>query len=193
MNNKLRYIIVMVLGIVLNKLLFALAQTLDLPVWLDVAGTALVALTLEPTAGLLVGLLDNFYLAIFEYHDASTLIYYTISAAVALTVGVGMRKEGKICTKRILPVIGIIIVSSAVLSTLLTLWRASGVPSHAWEITFFEHALEMGVPSPLACFWGVLLVKTFDTIASAVIVWLIYRLMPASLRFAPKEKAALPQ
>ncbi|MEG0168242.1 MAG: hypothetical protein RR709_10310, partial [Ruthenibacterium sp.] len=102
MSNKMRYAIVMLLGVVCNTVFYELALAMHWPVWLDSTGTALAALTLEPTAGLLVGLVNNFLLAILQ-EDASTLFYYAVSADVALLVGIYMRKDGKILVKRIVP------------------------------------------------------------------------------------------
>ena len=86
MNNKTRYLTVMAIGVALNIILHQTAAHLQLPMWLDMTGTALAALMLEPAAGLLVGLANNFRIAVFDY-TASSLFYYAVSAAVALIVG----------------------------------------------------------------------------------------------------------
>ena len=99
MSNKTRYLIIMVLGVVMNRLLYVLSMHFGLPFWLDMSGTILAALLLEPTAGLLVGLVNNFGLAVFNY-SSSSLIFYAVSAAAALVVGVNMRRNGQIDWKQ---------------------------------------------------------------------------------------------
>lgn len=79
MSNKTRHLIIMVLGAVMNRLLYTLQCILTCLFWLDMSGTVLAALLLEPTAGLLVGLVNNFGLAVFNYSSSSP-IFYVVSA-----------------------------------------------------------------------------------------------------------------
>lgn len=65
MNNKKRYLVVMVICVVLNQGCYLLASHFGWPVWLDMTGTALAAVMLEPAAGLLVGLANNFFESVF--------------------------------------------------------------------------------------------------------------------------------
>lgn len=185
-NNKMRYAIVMIACVLLNDIGYAIAVWLDAPVWLDVTGTALAALMLEPTAGLLVGLANNFYLALFAY-TPSSLFYYSISAAVALIVGIYLRKNGKICKKRIFPAILLVIVASALLSSLLSLWRSGCVPDGAWETRFYTMFLSAGLPQYLACLLGIGVVKTCDTFVTAALVAVLYAATPKKLKFPVAE------
>lgn len=184
MNNKLRYGIIMAIGVIMNQLFYVLADILNLPVWLDVCGTAFVAFTLEPTAGLIVGLINNFYLALFAY-DKSTLIYYCISAAIALIAGCMLKKNGKLIKGRIIPAILLATFVSTVLSYLLALWRSGGIPDVGWEFTAYQYALNMGLPVPLASFGGTLFIKILDSFVSAALAAGVYMLLPKKLREAP--------
>jgi energy-coupling factor transport system substrate-specific component len=107
----------MAICVAMNFIFNFLAVTFNWPLWLDVTGTAAAALILEPSAGLIVGLINNFYLAIFEF-NASSLIYYAVSAAVALIVGINIRQKNKTVLHRIITTILLVITVSAVLSTL---------------------------------------------------------------------------
>ena len=174
MNNKTRYLTVMAIGVALNIILHQTAAHLQLPMWLDMTGTALAALMLEPAAGLLVGL-------VFDY-TASSLFYYAVSAAVALIVGLNMRRKGKSLAKRIISTIVLATVVSAVISTLLTLWRTGGTSESTWEMFYSGIASSWGWPQALSCFFGTFVIKIYDVLASAAIVTGMYALLPKSLR-----------
>lgn len=180
MNNKWRYLIVMVLGVAMNQGLSFLAE--DYPVWLDVSGTAMAALVLEPAAGLVVGLVDNFCIALFKYNQSS-LIYYCVSAAVAVIVGVLMRDgEGKIKWQRVFVVIPLVIVASTFLSSILTLWRSGGISNAPFEAEKYQALINMGINRYAACFISVGIVKIYDTIITAAIVALVYFMLPKKLK-----------
>lgn len=191
MNTKWRYIWVIAICIVLNELLSSLATAFGWPVWLDVTGTAAASLVLEPAAGLLVGLVNNFYLAIGK-SDASTLIYYSVSAAVAVIVGVNMRRKGKSITYRIITTIVLVIIASTVLSALTTIWRTNGVgiPDSVWEVNYYNMALGWGFPQALACFFGVFVVKVYDTLISALLVAIVYFALPRALKKPSEQELA---
>ncbi|CAK7019083.1 MAG: hypothetical protein DELT_03285 [Desulfovibrio sp.] len=181
MNNKMRYLIVMATGVAMNLILHGIASHFHLPVWLDMTGTALAALMLEPAAGLLVGLVNNFCIAVFDY-TASSLFYYAVSAAVALIVGLNMRRKDKSLRQRIVSTIVLVIVVSAAISTLLTLWRTGGISESGWEAYYYGIASAWGWPNALACFFGTFVIKIYDVLASAAIVACAYGVLPKVLR-----------
>ncbi len=180
MSKIKRYIIVMAIGVLMNELLHAIANYFDLPVWLDVTGVALVSIVLEPTAGLLVGLINNFYLAIFEFGNSS-LLYYAVSASVALIVGLNMKRDNKVRWQRVFSTVALVIAVSSLLSTILTVLISGGVSTARWEIYYHDIAVSWGAPSIVACFFGTFVVKVYDTVLSALIVWGIYMALPRSL------------
>lgn len=187
-NNKTRYAVVMVLCVVLNMVLSEVSGNLHLPVWLDVTGTALAALLLEPTAGLIVGLANNFFLAIF-LTGTSSLFYYCISAAVALIVGLLIREPngGKIRRNRVLPAIALVLIVSTLLSTVLTLLLSGGVSTSTWEVHYMDIAAAWGLPQALSCLFGVFVIKFYDTLATAALVAVLYRISPHSFKYPPAE------
>ena len=173
-NSRLKkYACFMVLGVLVNELLSTVASKVGLPVWLDTAGTVLVTIILEPAAGLLVGLIDNFYLSVM-YQDNTTLFYYIISASVVLIVSFVLLKKGKIERRRILPAMVLAAVVSTILSTALGVWRTGGVPTSEWEQFFYQIALNRNLPGWAACAFGVGIIKIFDTIAVAAITAVSY-------------------
>lgn len=185
--NGRRYFIVMLIGVLMNWLLFSAIDTnaLNLPLWLDCTGTAYAALLLEPTAGLIVGLINNCYLSIFVY-GSNNLLSYFISVVMALFVGIRLRdKDGKINVRRIPSTALLVFLVSTVIAALLTMWRSGGVPLGYWEGLFYHRGLDRGLPNFLACLYGTAVIKGLDTIATVGIVALFYRMTPAKLKYPP--------
>ncbi len=180
--NAVRYLVVMITGVAMNLLLNQLAQYCNWPVWLDTTGTAYAAIILEPAAGLIVGLVNNTILAAGEFGPA-TLVYYAVSAAVALIAGVYLKRGGRIEKKRIAPAILLAIAITAALSTLISFWvNNGGPPTGHWENFFYSQAAAAGAPYALACFLGELVVKTFDTLATAALLVAFYFATPKKAR-----------
>lgn len=177
-----RYGLILLLCVALNWGLNRIAGYFNWPVWLDTTGTALAALLLEPTAGLMVGLISNMIEAIATY-GTSSLFYYSISAAVALIAGVYIGKDGLRSPKRVVSGIAFAIIVSAGLSTLIDFWISGGAPPQTyWEHFFYNKAASASWPPLLANLAGELVVKTFDTLAVTGIVALLYRLLPKGWR-----------
>ncbi len=183
MNNKWRYFIIMLLGVIMNEGLSLLAE--PYPVWLDVSGTALAAIVLEPAAGLIVGLVNNFCIALFKY-DQTTLIYYCVSAAVAVIVGnIVKNKEGKITLNGVLLAILLVIIVSTALSSAITIWQSGGVSNAAFEQVWFERFRARGMHPYIACTLTTFIIKIYDTLATAVIIGIVYILLPKKLKYKP--------
>ena len=176
-----KYAFVMLFGVVINQVFSWIASIFKLPLWLDTVGTILVTLILEPTAGLLVGLLDNFYIALMT-HDNTKLFYYATSAAVVLLVGVFLKKDGKICRNRILPCMMLVIVVSSVISILLALVRTNGITDGSAEQVFFKWGVEMGLAPVAASAVGIVVVKILDTMVTFFLVAVFYRLYSLLLK-----------
>lgn len=186
MNNTKRYALVMLISVLFNTACYLVAHYCHLPVWLDLQGTAFAAMILEPAAGLLVGLVNNFISSIFFY-DASSLIYYAVSASVALIVGLYLKDKGKIKASRILPTIIMVILATSFISALLTMWRTNGVPNSQWEYHFYEIALANGMPQFISCFFGAMVLKAGDATISVILMTILYWILPKSLRYPPKD------
>lgn len=182
LNKKTKYIIVMLIGVLMNMIFYTVASLLNLPVWFDLSGTALVSIMLEPASGIIVGFINNFYLSLIQ-QDIGTIIYFAVSAAVAVICGVCMRdKDGKVSAKRILPTLLLVFVVSTVLSSLLTIWKSDGVSNGKWELFFYQWALDAGFPKYISTFFGAGIVKIFDTLGNAVMVAIFYFVLPTSLK-----------
>lgn len=177
-----RYLWVMAIGVLMDHALDAAAQWLDLPLWLDATGTAYAAILLEPAAGLVVGLINNVDLAVAEF-GVGSLLYYSVSASVALVAGLCIRKRGRFAPGRIVAALPLAILLSALLSTVVQ-WviNGGGPPATHWEHVYYLRALGAGVPHLPACFIGVLAVKALDMLVSAAIVAVACLVTPKALR-----------
>lgn len=182
MSKTKRYLIVMALSVLMNQGFYLLASdgVLNLPFWLDFSGTAFAALALEPAAGLLVGFVNNFYLAV-TLGNTGNILYFAVSAAIALICGLCMRRNGKLSAKRILPTMGLLVLVTAALSTLLTIWRTGGVCDSTWELFYYNIAMAWGWGKYLSCFFGTLVIKVYDTLATSLIVAAFWFLLPKEL------------
>ena len=168
-----RYALIMLVGVALNQLLSFITNTFRLPLWLDTVGTVLTALILQPAAALLVGLVDNFILAIIS-NDTSKIFYYAISAATALIVGFFLKKKGRLRIDNIAPAMLLTVIVSTVLSILISLMRTGTVTAAPAEITYATFGAAIGLPSYLAASLGILIVKTYDVVVTAIIAGAIY-------------------
>ncbi len=182
LSDKARhYIIIMLIGVVLNVGLYYVAHFLRLPMWIDSIGTAYVAVALEPAAGLLVAFATNFYQAAIIY-DSSSLIYYIVSAIAALTFGIILRKEGKICWKRLPFAILSYFLIATTLASLITIWRTASIPDSGWERLFYQQAIDSGMNRYIACFYGTAVLKIIDTFIIAIVLPILYSLTPKSMK-----------
>lgn len=187
MSNKKRYIIVMVISVIMNQGLLTLGDVFDLPVWLDTTGTALAAMVLEPTAGLMVGLINNFYSAVFIF-DISSIIFYAVSAAVALIVGLRIKEKGRITPRRAAECMLLVLAVTSVLTWLITMWKSGGISDSPWEMYYYNIALAAGAPRAVCSLFGIFVIRIYDTIASAAVVAGVYLLLPRKLRYATVER-----
>lgn len=190
MNNKKRYAIVMAISVIFNTIFYLCAHFFHLPIWLDLQGTAFAAMVLEPTAGLLVGLINNFIEAIFFY-DVSSIIYFAVSASVALIVGLYLRHNNKIQPKRIIPTIILVVIATSFISAILSMWRSGGIPDSKWELYFFTMAKDLGVPTFFSTFFGTFVLKIGDALVSTLLIAILYFILPKSLRYTPVQEEVI--
>ncbi len=182
-NTAVKYIVILLAGILMNQIFYTVASSFNLPVWLDTCGTAFAAIALEPVAGIIVGFINNFYLSIL-HNDMSTIIYFASSAAVAVICGICMRdKEGKVKFKKIGISLLLVFVVTTILSAGLTIIRNGGIPlNNYWENYFYTIAADAGIPGPVSCFFATGVVKVFDVLANAAVVILFYIITPKALK-----------
>lgn len=163
------YGLVMLACFGLNIACYEIAAALGLPLWLDTTGTALAAVLLEPAAALIVGFANNLVIAI-QLGSAGDLLYYSLSALVALTYGIllgpGRKREPRLALIT-LAVVGI----GGGLFAIGLAWLVSASQITASEDRFYYAVLSaVGLPQGYAVFWALLIGKILDSIAVFVIV-----------------------
>ncbi|MEG0813797.1 MAG: ion transporter [Clostridium sp.] len=175
-----RYALVMFIGIIINFTCYLAAHYGHLPMWIDMVGTCYVAMALEPAAGLVIGFLISLVQAIL-YYDSASVIYYATVAASALIVGILMRKDGKICLKRIVPVMALFIVVDTIVAGGISIWE--GGLSSGWEL-YFQNLLMTFAPVPefVGVFFGTFVLKVADGIVMGILLPIFWILTPKTWR-----------
>ncbi|MEG1733204.1 MAG: hypothetical protein RR252_08650 [Longicatena sp.] len=185
-----KYALVMCIGVFLNEFLSTIIVPLDLPLWLDMSGTALVAIVLEPAAGIIVAFIDNFYLSVFRF-DASSVIYLALGASMAVITGIRLRNKKQFTFKNIFITWALVIIVTSLLSGIITLWRTGGISDLDWERHFYYVARDAGASNWLACFFGAFAVKVPDISVSGLCVALSYILLPKKLKEKEEDETSL--
>ena len=88
-NKFVQIIILIVVGLVINRLLADLAIHLELPLYMDSVGTIVVAVIGGFSPGAIVGFLTNF---IGGFADSSTFYYGTINVMIGVCAGIAARR-----------------------------------------------------------------------------------------------------
>lgn len=163
------YGIVMLACFGLNIACYEIAAALGLPLWLDTTGTALAAVLLEPAAALIVGFANNLVIAV-QMGSAGDLLYYSLSALVALTYGILLGPGRKRTGQSALITLTVVGVGGGLLSVGLA-WLVSASQITASEDRFYYAVLSnLGLEQSEAVFWALLIGKILDTAAVFVIV-----------------------
>ncbi len=158
------YAVAMTACFALNIALYGAASALGLPLWLDTAGTALAAMLLEPAAALVVGFANNLVIAI-QLGSAGDLLYYALSAVVALSYGVLMGPGKKTTWRSAAAVIALTAVGGGLLSVLIA-WAVSAGQITASEDRFYYSVLSvLGAPEGIAAAAALMVSKLADATA----------------------------
>lgn len=145
MTNKKRYLIVIIISIILNEGFAFYSGNTHNFLWMDQYGVALAALVLEPAAGIIIAIINDFVLSIV-YFDISSILYVTQGMLIAVIVGINMYKDKKISFKRIPTTWIYIIVSCSIVASLITLMRTNGMPDSVGELYFYKQLIAMEIP-----------------------------------------------
>lgn len=173
------YGLIMLFCFALNIVCYEIAAALGLPLWLDTTGTALAAVLLEPAAALIVGFANNLVIAV-QLGSAGDLLYYSLSALVALAYGMLLGPTRKKTPRSALITVTIVGIGGGLLAVGLA-WLVSASQITASEDRFYYAVLSnLGVSQSLAVFWALLLGKILDTVAVFVIVSALARIVHKS-------------
>ncbi len=114
-HKLVQIIILIVIGIVVNRLLADLAIYFKLPLYLDSVGTIVVAVIGGFSPGAIVGFLTNF---IGGFVDSSTYYYGTINVMIAVCAGIAARRGAFHHVSRLPMLLGMLMILSIPCSVL---------------------------------------------------------------------------
>ena len=114
-HKLVQIIILIVIGIVINRLLADLAIYFKLPLYLDSVGTIVVAVIGGFSPGAIVGFLTNF---IGGFVDSSTYYYGTINVMIAVCAGIAARRGAFRHVSRLPMLLGMLMILSIPCSVL---------------------------------------------------------------------------
>lgn len=157
------YLRIMLVGFLLNLVLYYVAHNYHLPAWIDSIGTVFAAVLLEPSAGLILAFQTIFIQTIVVY-GAGAMLYYMVGAVAAISFGLLLKNEhGDISFKKIPLAMLIFFVLGTFFGSLLTIWETGGIPNSGWERHFYTIALNKGFSTIPACVFGTAVLKLVDT------------------------------
>jgi energy-coupling factor transport system substrate-specific component len=179
MSEKKRYWIVMLIAIGLNIGMKQVTYYGNLPFFLECTGTVLAAAVLEPAAGLLAGLVENFMLAAL-WNGPASILYFTISASYALIYGLVLKKGGRMRWKY-LPLTMFLTILAVTVSDAGITYLMDGPVLERWEGIYQMTGLAAGMGVFGSYLFGIAAIQTFDVIATTALFALIYFLLPKQL------------
>ena len=173
-------------GIAVNFLLCLFFSELWQPLWLDTAGTAMVACMLDPAAAIIVSFVDNLIIAVYQ-NNPQSLLYFSESALVALVYAFMYRRgdDGRVPLRNAGKVLLVIVLSESAISFFLTFWLSHGVFTTPYQEGYRVFFTEQGVNYYLATFLALIVDRTFDAVSVFVLVNLSVLLMN-KVGFFPK-------
>ena len=179
-NPKVRlYLAFIFFGVGLDLLLCAIcSEGFWQPIWLDTAGTAIVACALDPAAGIIVAYLNNLFLAVYT-GNSGNLLYIGQSVIVALAYAHFMRidENGHCSHKQVGQLMFYVIIVQAALSFALALLLNGGSLLTIFMQYYQATLMEWGVPFCPATFLALVIDRFFDSIGVFLVVELFRRLM----------------
>ena len=178
-------ILCIIAGIILNIIGQKLAETLQMPFWLDTVGTMIVSILLGPLAGMITGAATNAILGIF-----SPVMFSYLGLAVVVGLNVGLFFSDAVTggkKREPFEIISIAILTALLVSALsipLDVMNFDGQTGNVWGDAFYD-MLSTEVSNVFFC---ALVSKLFlelpDKVISILIAWfitwLLNKIIPAA-------------
>jgi len=181
LTEKKRKLYLFTISFCMNLVFFLIAHFLKLPLWLDTTGTIFISLSLNFPAGFLIGLINNTILSL-GFFGFNSIFYYIISAAVALTTSICVKKSKEINMKFALLLSTSLFFVSVILAIPLTIALDGGIPSDYWGRYLYELFLKNNIHNIVSTIMSVSIIKFFDIIATVIIVIFAYKLTPQKIK-----------
>ena len=158
------------------------SQTQEWFVWLDAYGTIMGAYIGGPVVGAVIGASGNLIYAICHQGKA---VYAVVSIALALVVGLGVRRS-KVST--LMNALGLSVLAafvSTALSVPLNIFFYGGQTGNKWGDATIGYFLEAGAPEIVADFLGEFFLEFVD---KSIMVMVFYLLVHAVRRFRARKQ-----
>ena len=166
--------ILIVIGIVINRLLADLAIYFQLPLYLDSVGTIVVAVIGGFSPGAIVGFLTNF---IGGFVDSSTFYYGTINVMIAVCAGIAARRGAFNRITRLPMLLGMLMILSIPCSVLSYFLFDFKIAENV--VTPIATALhESGLPVLLSQILADFCTEIPDKSISIIVAYVLIRLTP---------------
>ncbi|KQQ42654.1 hypothetical protein [Nocardioides sp. Leaf307] len=175
-------LLLLVVCVVVNLLGRSLVELLQLPVHLDMVGTAIAALALGPWRGAAVGLATNL-LGVAE-SGPSSVPFALVNVAGALVWGYGARRWGLgRSLPRFLALNVLVAAACSAVAVPILVWRFDGGTGNGGDMVT-DSVLDLGVPSLAALAVANLMVSLGDKMISGFVALVTISALPAALRTA---------
>ncbi len=151
-----------------------LADTLELPVWLDTIGTVFAAYALGPVCGAMVGVALN---VVYSLHDPVSLLYGFTSIAVGVIVGISAKKGTFDNLFGVLSTALTVTVVSLVVSVPVNFLFKGGYTGNIWGDGVIGLFQEMGFNAMLSCIAGQFYLNFLDKVITMLLCFVAIRLI----------------
>lgn len=182
-NKIFKYILAMLACSALNELLYLFATFFNLPMWLDTTGTILASVIIEPAAGVIVGLINNFSLSVISY-GSSAIIYFLTSAAIAVLAGILCRKNKKLKLSFLPKAAAFAWLGGSLIDSVIVKFRAGGTTDNPGEIYIYNKLTSnLNIPDFLSTFISVGTIKLLDISIAFLITFAVIIALKNSKKF----------
>ncbi len=149
-----------------------LAETMQLPLWLDCLGTVFAAYVLGPVSGALVGFSCNF---IYSFWSLNSLVYGITSIFVGVITGIAARRKSFETLFGTTTLAVMLTTGSVLISTVFNIILYKGNTGNVWGDAVKDYLTERGVPFILSCVTGELYLDFLDKIVTVMALYILIK------------------
>lgn len=177
-TERRRSITVCCIAVIINAVCSLAARYLNLPLWLDTAGTVYAAMILGFPYGFLVGLVNNVFWAVVT-HGQNSLAFFIVSLTVAFIAAKVSPKPMKMSWRIFAKLFVLLFLLSTLLAFGTTAIVNSGIPSDYWGQELLYLFESYGINPFLALLLSIASIKMLDTIVTLIVVAAAIYLTPS--------------
>ncbi|MBQ8884590.1 MAG: hypothetical protein IJ031_08415 [Oscillospiraceae bacterium] len=176
MKNKKSYQVALfvIACILLNYIGKLIAVTAQLPLWLDSIGTILVAYSMGPVCGAVVGVTVNI---LYGFSDTLSYIYAITNCAVGITIGLCAKKDMFKDTFNLLSTSFLTTIVCVVISSPLNIIFRNGRTGNIWGDGVIDYVKGFGWNDYVCYVVGEFYMDFLDKIVSVGIVCFFFKLI----------------